>query len=113
MRGGSWVKKQHFRMLLVSDVTNVAGVWVDACELSLIDLFSLLERHVAASPYICVTTTLPTELPKLSVLWGESKIFQMEPPAKQMRLETLKRRFMKGAVTGLVNIARHSAESCT
>lgn len=73
-RGGSWVKKQHFRMLLVSDVTNVAGVWVDACELSLIDLFSLLERHVAGSPYICVTTTLPTELLKLSVLWGESKI---------------------------------------
>lgn len=56
------MKKQHIRMLLVSDVTNVAEVWVDACELSLIDLFSLLERHVAVSPYICVTMTLPTEL---------------------------------------------------
>lgn len=53
------MKKQHIRMLFVSCVTNVALVWVDACELSLIDLFSLLERHVAASPYICVTMTLP------------------------------------------------------
>ena len=41
--GGSCVKKQHIGMLLVSDVTNIAQVWVDACELSLIDLFSLLE----------------------------------------------------------------------
>lgn len=53
------MKKQYIRMLLVSDVINVVQVWVDACELSLIDLFSLLERHVAASPYICVTMTLP------------------------------------------------------
>lgn len=45
-------------MLLVSDVTNVAQVWVDACELSLTDLFSPLERHVAASPYICVSMTV-------------------------------------------------------
>lgn len=53
------MKEQYIRMLLVSDVINVVQVWVDACELSLIDLFSLLERHVAASPYICVTMTLP------------------------------------------------------
>lgn len=54
--GKSCLKKQHIRMLLVSDVTNV---WVGACELSSTDLFSLLERLVAASLYICVTMTLP------------------------------------------------------
>lgn len=60
LEGVGWfcVKKQHIRMLLVSDVTNVAQVRVDACELSLTGLFSLLERHVAASPYVCVSMTL-------------------------------------------------------
>lgn len=53
------MKKQHIRMLLVSDVTNVFQVWVNACELSLTDLFSLLERLVAVFLYICVTMTLP------------------------------------------------------